>query len=333
VQILNKYKDDVTNGIYIGRGSPLGNPYPITKTEPRDKVIDEYEIYLRGKINAKDPVIIKALNQLNENSKLICFCSPKRCHGEVIEKLWKQKIQKENKETSTTKHLEDKNNITKEIEMAEYNQQPQPQVEIKTFHNFSLYASTGDPKGRKARLDWGHRDGMPRITVWTNIEEDIKNKAGNIYAGMNPETFEIFLILLEKIARGQPDNRCSINNYTSFRNESGGLSEKKLVSTTLIGKDPSGIVWLSLISEGRPKIKFELRVSDYHILSKGDKTPFTESEASELEALALYKCLDKSYSSIIGRLREKTNKGGYTPEVVHTASVSTGPILEEDILF
>lgn len=90
----NKYKG--ATGIYIGRGSPLGNPFPIdeTKGNTRDKVIDQYEVWLREQI--KSGLNIPLINQLNlianeaihtGSCTLVCFCAPKRCHGEVIRKI------------------------------------------------------------------------------------------------------------------------------------------------------------------------------------------------------------------------------------------------------
>jgi hypothetical protein len=93
ITIANKHRlfcvgeDD----FHIGRGSPLGNPYPITSTISRDEVIARYETWLKDAIKAND---IKVLNELTNiavkvmqadtNVRLICFCAPKRCHGEII---------------------------------------------------------------------------------------------------------------------------------------------------------------------------------------------------------------------------------------------------------
>ena len=87
ISIGNKHHKNT--GEYIGRGSPLGNPYPITQTESRDFVCDKYEEYLDTQITAKNPSIIKELNRLYNLYQdgpitLLCFCHPKRCHGETI---------------------------------------------------------------------------------------------------------------------------------------------------------------------------------------------------------------------------------------------------------
>lgn len=87
--VLNKKDVKIdTHSFYIGRGSPLGNPYDWKnsnhpqvkfKVSSREEAILNYEIYLREAIRNKDPKICDELNRLwkfyRENSllKLICF--------------------------------------------------------------------------------------------------------------------------------------------------------------------------------------------------------------------------------------------------------------------
>lgn len=86
--ILNQYKSK--QGEYIGRGSPLGNPFVIGKHGDRKEVIEAYRIYLRKKIDEGDPVIIDELQRLGNKAitdkglALRCFCAPKPCHGDII---------------------------------------------------------------------------------------------------------------------------------------------------------------------------------------------------------------------------------------------------------
>lgn len=79
---------DNTHGIYIGRGTPLGNPYEIGKDGDRDAVIGQYRDYLLKELALANPVLITALKQLSEDSILRCHCSPAKCHGEVIEEAF-----------------------------------------------------------------------------------------------------------------------------------------------------------------------------------------------------------------------------------------------------
>ena len=74
--------------IYIGRAnayrslsaSKWANPFIMKNESERARVLEEYRKYiLRNK---------KLYNSLGElkNKKLGCFCSPLRCHGDVIKK-------------------------------------------------------------------------------------------------------------------------------------------------------------------------------------------------------------------------------------------------------
>ena len=104
--IVNKHKHfPTTNDIYIGRGSPLGNPYTHikegTKAEfivnDRDEAIKNYEIWINNKILNKDPSVCDALNKIyliakNGDVNLCCFCKPKSCHGDIIKKIIESKL-------------------------------------------------------------------------------------------------------------------------------------------------------------------------------------------------------------------------------------------------
>ena len=90
---------------YIGRGSILGNPFPITPTQSRDVVCDRYEkdFYRRlmtddGKYGSHYECsdFINELRRLFKKGKeqgylkLGCFCSPQRCHGDTIANYLRQ---------------------------------------------------------------------------------------------------------------------------------------------------------------------------------------------------------------------------------------------------
>lgn len=102
IKVLNKNKDDCSCGEYIGRGSPLGNPFDWTdskhyqvkyKVKDRATAIENYSQYLRERLENKDPEICAAMNKLwniwvkEGKLNLICFCSPLDCHGRVIREI------------------------------------------------------------------------------------------------------------------------------------------------------------------------------------------------------------------------------------------------------
>lgn len=95
IEVVNKHHRPFigVNDFYIGRGSPLGNPYPIGPHAHRAVVIAQYEGWITDKIKANNPQVIKELNMIagfvlrGETIRLVCFCAPKPCHGDVLKKL------------------------------------------------------------------------------------------------------------------------------------------------------------------------------------------------------------------------------------------------------
>lgn len=67
--------------VYIGRGSPWGNPYRIGVHGSRAEVIAMYEEYIRN-----NPKLLARLHEL-KGKIMGCHCKPKQCHGDVLEKL------------------------------------------------------------------------------------------------------------------------------------------------------------------------------------------------------------------------------------------------------
>jgi hypothetical protein len=68
--------------VYIGRPSPLGNPFHISVARTRDKACDMYASWLRDRASS-DPSFRKALYGLR-GKILGCYCKPLRCHGDEI---------------------------------------------------------------------------------------------------------------------------------------------------------------------------------------------------------------------------------------------------------
>jgi hypothetical protein len=92
-EVVNLYADDLPKNwrsdssyVYIGRGGKglsdyWGNPFPIEK-EDRAECIRKYLGYLLFCI-ANDPTIIDRIRALKDK-RLVCFCSPKLCHGNIL---------------------------------------------------------------------------------------------------------------------------------------------------------------------------------------------------------------------------------------------------------
>ncbi len=106
MQIINvKGLDPKTQDIvYCGRDwagwkdSPLGNPIrkgfkckickEIHKTP--SETIPCYKFWLVNNIVQENPIILKAMNELNKDSVLGCWCFPNPCHCQIIIETWEK---------------------------------------------------------------------------------------------------------------------------------------------------------------------------------------------------------------------------------------------------
>ena len=81
-RVLNKKTDGIPQGaIYIGRGSPWGNRFVIGQDGTRDEVCDKYDAWIDTQ-----PGLLARLPSL-QGRDLVCFCAPRRCHGDTLRRL------------------------------------------------------------------------------------------------------------------------------------------------------------------------------------------------------------------------------------------------------
>ena len=80
-------------GEYIGRPSPLGNPFRVKPhgQYERGETIELYRRWLWDKISTGDRDVCIELDRLTYMARhgdltLLCWCAPKACHGDVIKK-------------------------------------------------------------------------------------------------------------------------------------------------------------------------------------------------------------------------------------------------------
>lgn len=90
ITVVNKHHK--MTGEYIGRGSPLGNPFPISPTCSRTQAITNYKVWLDNRITMNDITVCDELNRLVALAQqgpinLVCFCKPQPCHGDVVRRV------------------------------------------------------------------------------------------------------------------------------------------------------------------------------------------------------------------------------------------------------
>jgi len=90
LQIKVARKGEGLEGFYVGRPTPLGNPFRLLREEDRNEVVARYAAWLDEQVRRGNPAVIRALEELYQRLKseggltLLCFCAPKKCHAEVI---------------------------------------------------------------------------------------------------------------------------------------------------------------------------------------------------------------------------------------------------------
>lgn len=72
--------------IYIGRGTPLGNPF--TVEEHGEDALTKYRAWLWEKLRANDRTVLAALEKITPQHHLVCSCKPRPCHGDVVVRAW-----------------------------------------------------------------------------------------------------------------------------------------------------------------------------------------------------------------------------------------------------
>jgi hypothetical protein len=77
--IYNRNNDGVpASAIYVGRGSPFGNPFTIVNGR-RDKAIMKFRDWL-----LTQPELIQKVKQELRGKDLACYCAPSFCHAEIL---------------------------------------------------------------------------------------------------------------------------------------------------------------------------------------------------------------------------------------------------------
>lgn len=80
-----KHRDAPKGTVYVGRGTPYGNPYRIGVDGTRSQVILKFRGYAIKKLE-REP------NWLSEiqGKDLVCHCVPEDCHAHVLMELSKR---------------------------------------------------------------------------------------------------------------------------------------------------------------------------------------------------------------------------------------------------
>lgn len=98
ITVVNGYKEGFDTGVYIGRGgkgkaqSSFANPFSV-QDYGRELCLKKYEEWLKEKLknkNSPQRVQLETLAEIvmtGHNIRLVCFCKPKPCHGDILKRI------------------------------------------------------------------------------------------------------------------------------------------------------------------------------------------------------------------------------------------------------
>jgi hypothetical protein len=118
----------------------------------------------------------------------------------------------------------------------------------------------------------------PRFDVYTNVPNDKNN--GNIRAAMDMPTFYMVLAAMEDALTLEDSQVLKIQNLNHTFFEGKRSDQPKLVSTTCVGRDKEGCLFIAVVAKDRPYLKFNLLPTNYHVMLGVDGNPLDKRQAS-----------------------------------------------------
>jgi hypothetical protein len=84
-------KQHGARGVYVGRSSPLGNPFAMQGEATRAAVIRDYADWLAEQLLDPSSPASREIHRLAELARkqdlyLVCWCAPKACHADIIKR-------------------------------------------------------------------------------------------------------------------------------------------------------------------------------------------------------------------------------------------------------
>jgi len=178
---------------------------------------------------------------------------------------------------------------------------------IVDFEKLILFTDSTEP-GKRARMQFGGRDGNFRITVFTGTGSTAKE--GVIQCPLDPMSFDSFLTLFESIIRGESGSKSKITAKTLVYENDKPTDQMKVMSELWFGKNAEGIVWIALSAPSYPKLTFEFRGSRFAEFYQKDGTPLSDQDLSKLTAGSFVRVLRDTMPAYIMALSAQPRVAG-----------------------
>lgn len=163
--------------------------------------------------------------------------------------------------------------------------------------------------GRTSSMKFTVNNGYPRIVVWINGPDRTVTGFDNmIHAPFDFKSFNVFLGCLKNVLNDDNGTTYEIKCFNAKwdRETNKRTDEIELVSTVIVGKDDKGVIYLAVVAENKPKIRFNLVTdSKWHIVTRNGTDITLNGVGSKMYATRFLKQLETNYDIVLESLKEK----------------------------
>ncbi len=159
----------------------------------------------------------------------------------------------------------------------------------KTYYDIAklvIWGEQGD-NTKRPRMIFSFRDGNPRVIVYTGET----GPAAVLTFGAEHLTFGALLETINDVIKAEPGTKFQIDGLTQVYEDNKPTDQLKILSSVFVGKSREGIIYFSVLMEGKPKLVFSLKPSVYHKFYDGSKNLLQDSDVSIRMATSLVKYL------------------------------------------
>lgn len=193
-----------------------------------------------------------------------------------------------------------------------------------TFYDvarFTLWADSPSEDGKRARFVLSFRDGNPRFVAYTggNGKDSILNfPCDNIHMSTS-------MIQLEDIAKSPNEAQITCDSMVAVYENDKPTKEKKVIGKLMIGKTKEGVVYIGVVAEGKPKIIFPFKPSDFHVFRNANKEVMQLKDVSKDMAIGFTRVVLTAISMImVNYTNEEYDDGPRKPTLITSNGKTNG---------
>ena len=163
-----------------------------------------------------------------------------------------------------------------------------------------------DGDNKRPRMVFSFRDGNPRFVVYTGLQ----GKEGVINFPCDSLHMTTAMLMLEDTANGTPSEKFMLESLRTLYENDKPTKEKQVAATLHCGKSKDGIMYFSVISDGRPKIVFPLKTSPFHVWRDTGKNVMSDAIVSQKMAIGISFLIRSMISTVLLKYSDEEYENG-----------------------